>query len=209
MNTYNENESNRKQAMIPLIALFICFLAIAGVGVGYALNNSTIVIDDNTIDEQYYSIDYTNANGSSKTTVLDVGTGDIKVHTNVAVDENGRTFSASIDGTDTFQRTFFVKLNTDMGNDVPFTVDVSVAPADGSELADIINASACTFKLTDNSDVEVAKNEVVAGVYTVTLTIALNDYTFTDVTSQSELDAKLTALESETFSVTVTAIPTA
>jgi len=199
--------------MIPLIALFICFLALTTVGIGYALNNSTIVIDDNTTDEQYYSVDYINADGSSRTTVLDIGTGDIKVHTNIAVDKfsvkNGRTFSASIDGADTFQRTFFVKLNTDMGNDVPFTVDVSVAPADGSELANIINASACTFKLTDNSNVEVAKNEVVAGVYTVTLTIALNDYTFTDVTSQSELDAKLTALESETFSVTVTAIPIA
>lgn len=83
--------------MIPLIALFICFLAIAGVGIAYAYN-STIQIDDNPVNEQYFSLDYTNQSGTGIDTVIaiPVDTKDMTITTSVEVDGDSRTFTATI-----------------------------------------------------------------------------------------------------------------
>ena len=185
MNTYNEDESKRKQAMIPLIALFICFLAIAGVGVAYAYNSS-IQIDNNPVNEQYFTLDYIDKDGHASGTVIaiPVDTKDMTITTSVTVadtDDNPatpevRTFNATInkDVNANITRTFYVKLASDMDGQ-KFKITGTVDKSDT-----VINAifGDCTdaFKMYDKStDAEVDMNSVDANKeYKVILTIPIN-----------------------------------
>ena len=171
--------------MIPLIALFICFLAIAGVGVAYAFN-STIQIDKNPVNEQYFTLDYTNEGGNAIGTVIaiPVDTKDMTITTSVTVVDDGnpvtddRTFNATINKdvnpSANITRTFYVKLASDMGAGQKFVITGIVDKSDT-----VINAifGDCTdaFKMYDKStDAEVDMNSVGAGLYKVILTIPIN-----------------------------------
>lgn len=164
MNTYNENESNRKQAMIPLIALLICFLAITGVGVAYAYNHSTIQIDENPVNEQYFTLDYTNQSGNMIYSVLEIPTDskDMTVTTSIVANGvNPRTFNAVIneDGTDSFERVFYVKLASNMDAGQMFEITGTVT---GDTVTNAIFGD-CTFKFYKGTGFT---EEVTAGQFT-------------------------------------------
>lgn len=172
--------------MIPLIALFICFLAIVGVSVAYAYN-STIQIDDNPVDEQYFTLDYTNGTGTAIATVLPASAEDMTITTSVSVaDTDGdpateeRTFNAIINkvvapetNTAQFTREFYVKLASNMDADQEFAITGSVDKSDT-----VINAifGTCTFAMKGGNDFtqNVDMDSVVAGLYKVILTIPIN-----------------------------------
>lgn len=177
MNTYNEDESKRKQAMIPLIALFICFLAITCVGVAYAFN-STIQIDKNPVNEQYFTLDYTDKDGGAIADVLEIPTDskDMTITTSVKVDGDSRTFTATINENvnANITREFYVKLASDMDGQ-KFKITGTVDKSDT-----VINAifGDCTdaFKMYNKStDAEVDMGSVDANKeYKVILTIPIN-----------------------------------
>lgn len=213
--------------MIPLIALFICFLAIAGVGVAYAYN-STIQIDDNPVNEQYFTLDYTNETGTAIATVLQipVDTNDMTITTGVSVaDTDGnpateeRTFTAIINKNvnANITREFYVKLASDMGADQKFVITGSVDKSDT-----VINAifGTCTFAMKGGNDFtqDVNMASVDAGhVYKVILTISINsnvDVKTLDlanggnaIVDANTLATALSDLATHTFGVSMSAEP--
>lgn len=225
MNTYNEDESKRKQAMIPLIALFICFLAIAGVGVAYAYNSS-IQIDNNPVNEQYFTLDYIDKGGHTTYDVLEIPTDskDMTVTTHLVANGVTRTFTATInevaDGqsnTAKFERVFYVKLASNMGANQEFAIDGTVT---GDSVTDAIFGD-CTnaFKMYDSTDALVDMDHVTAnqdGVkYKVVLTVPINANVnvktipglagASAIADASTLATALADLDNHKFSVTLTA----
>lgn len=172
--------------MIPLIALFICFLAIASVGVVYAYN-STIQIDDNPVDEQYYTLDYTNGTGTAIDTVIAIpdGTKDMTITTSVKVDGDSRTFKAVInevaDGqsnTAQFTREFYVKLASDMNASQKFAITGEVKDNDDTVIRAIFGESTFKFYKGTGFTEEVIAGQFTASqdgvMYKVVLTVPIN-----------------------------------
>lgn len=208
--------------MIPLIALFICFLAIAGVSVAYAYNSSTIQIDDNPVNEQYYTLDYTDNSGGVIATVLPASADDMTITTSLVT--NGvRTFNAVIngDGTDSFTREFYVKLASNMA-DQNFAITGSVDKSDT-----VINAifGECTFNFYKGTGFteEVTAGQFTASqsgvMYKVVLTVPIKanvDVKSLDlanggnaIVDASTLATALGDLVNHKFSVTLNATPVA
>lgn len=211
--------------MIPLIALFICFLAIAGVGIAYAYN-STIQIDDNPVNEQYFTLDYTDGTGAKCDTVIAIpdDTKDMTITTSVKVDGDSRTFNAVInevaDGqpnTAKFERVFYVKLASNMDADQEFAITGTVT---GDTVTNAIFGT-CIFKMYDNTDTEVDMDTVVANqtdeVYKVVLTVPINANVnvktipglagASAIVDANTLATALADLDNHKFSVTLTATP--
>ena len=171
--------------MIPLIALFICFLAIIGVSVAYAYN-STIQIDDNPVDEQYFTLDYTNGTGTAIATVLPASAEDMTITTSVSVaDTDGdpateeRTFTATIQSGN-FERVFYVKLVSNMDVNQEFVITGSVEDNDDTVIGAIFGDCTNAFKMYDSTDTlvdmgHVTANQGATDVYKVVLTIPVNE----------------------------------
>lgn len=205
--------------MIPLIALFICFLAIAGVGIAYAYN-STIQIDDNPVNEQYFSLDYTNETGAMCDTVIEIpdGTKDMTITTSVEVDGDSRTFNATIQS-GSFERVFYVKLVSNMDADQEFAITGTVNK-DDTVINAIFGNCDNAFKMYDSTDTLVDMAHVTANqgttVYKVVLTIPVNEVNVKSIPglagasaikNASTLDTALADLDNHKFSVTLTATP--
>lgn len=176
--------------MIPLVALFICFLAIAGVGVAYAYN-STIQIDDNPVNEQYFTLDYTAKGGNWIATVLPADAEDMTITTSVTVEDNDndpdteeRTFNATInkvdnpeDNTAQFTRVFYVKLTSNMDADQEFVITGEVITNNDTVLDAIFGDCTNAFKMYDSTDTLVDMGHVTANhgtdVYKVVLTVPI------------------------------------
>lgn len=125
MDSYKEdNPEFKKQLLIPLVVLLLCTLALTALGFAY-MHASELDVEKNGLDGTYYEIDYTDSNGVAIEDTLKVI--DFSAYTHISVDTSnrGRTFDAYLNGT-TVERTFYVTLNTDMGDDVDFTVTATV-----------------------------------------------------------------------------------
>lgn len=72
MDTYKDEEFDKRKALAPLVALLIAVMCIAGVGVAYAYTalTSTQNIEDNTVDDQYILLK-SNVDGTMAVDVLD------------------------------------------------------------------------------------------------------------------------------------------
>ena len=222
--------------MIPLIALFICFLAILSVGVVYAYN-STIQIDDNPVDEQYFTLDYTDGTGTAIATVLPASADDMIITTSLSVaDTDGnpateeRTFNAIINkvvppetNTAQFTREFYVKLASDMDAGQKFAITGTVDKTSDS----VINAifGDCTFKFYKGTGFteEVTAGQFTASqsgvVYKVVLTVPINANVnvktipglagASAIVDASTLATALSDLANHTFSVSMSVEPVA
>lgn len=176
--------------MIPLIALFICFLAIAGVGIAYAYNSS-IQIDDNPVNEQYFTLDYTNDGGNWIATVLPADAEDMTITTSVSVVETDtdpdtpgeRTFNATINkvesGPNTAQltREFYVKLTSNMDGQ-KFKITGEVKDNDDTVIRAIFGESTFKFYKGTGFTEEVTAGQFTASqdgvMYKVVLTVPIN-----------------------------------
>lgn len=213
--------------MIPLIALFICFLAIAGVGIAYAYNSS-IQIDNNPVNEQYYTLDYTDGTGGAIYTVLEIpaDTKDMTITTHITANGvNPRTFNAILneviapaENTASFERVFYVKLASNMDADQEFAITGTVT---GDSVISAIFGT-CAFKMYDNTDTEVNMGHVTANqgatdVYKVVLTVPINANVnvktipglagASAIVDAGTLATALEDLDNHKFSVTLTATP--
>lgn len=155
--------------MIPLIALFICFLAILSVGVVYAYN-STIQIHDNPVNEQYFTLDYIDEGGHVTYEVLEIPTDskDMTITTGIVANGvNPRTFTATInevapaENTASFERVFYVKLASDMNASQKFAITGEVKDNDDTVIRAIFGES--TFKFYKGTGFT---EEVTAGQFT-------------------------------------------
>ena len=210
--------------MIPLIALFICFLAIAGVGVAYAFN-STIQIDKNPVNEQYFTLDYTDEDGDATYKVLEIPTNSKDMTITTGIVANGvvpRTFKAVIneDGTDSFTRTFHVKLASNMDVGQKFAITGEVKDNDDTVIRAIFGESTFKFYKGTGFTEEVLANQFTANqdgvVYKVVLTVPIKtnvDVTTTGldgadgIVNASTLATALEDLDNHKFSVKLTATP--
>lgn len=211
--------------MIPLIALFICFLAIAGVGIAYAFN-STIQIDDNPVNEQYFTLDYTNDSGGAIATVLPADAEDMTIITSVSVkDTDGnpateeRTFTATIQS-GSFERVFYVKLASDMNDSQKFAITGEVKDNNDTVIRAIFGESTFKFYKGTGFTEEVTAGQFTASelgvVYKVILTVNVNEVDVSTLTGLDGADeikdattlaTALADLDNHKFSVTLTATP--
>ena len=211
MDSYKEdNPEFKKQLLIPLVVLLLCTLALTALGFAY-MHASELDIEKNGLDGTYYEIDYTDSNGVAIEDTLD--TIDFSAYTHISVDTSngGRTFDAYLNGT-TVERTFYVTLNTDMGDDVDFTLTTTVDF--GTVLSQFMALDSVSYGSADRTAVN--NGDTVA----ITLTMSIADQydvkTITGITPSGsaieDRDDLVDALESictNTYTVNVTAEQTA
>lgn len=104
-----EKNAGRKKLLVPLVVLIMCSIALTGAA--YAYSASTVTVQNNTINGDYYSIDMYSSDAASTviTTPLAAGS-DFKVYTTKTV---GNDYIAKIDA-GTFTRTTWVKVSSDI-----------------------------------------------------------------------------------------------
>lgn len=211
MDSYKEdNPEFKKQLLIPLVVLLLCTLALTALGFAYS-HASELDIEKNGLDGTYYEIDYTDSNGVAIEDTLDVI--DFSAYTHISVDTSngGRTFDAYLNGT-TVERTFYVTLNTDMGDDVDFTLTATVDF--GTVLSQFMTLDSVSYGSADRTAVN--NGDTVAITLTMSITDQYDVKTITGITPSGnaieDRDDLVDALESictNTYTVNVTAEQTA
>lgn len=211
MDSYKEdNPEFRKQLLIPLAVLLLCAISLTAVGFAY-MHASELEIEKNGLDGNYYEIDYTDSSGVAIEDTLDVI--DFSAYTHISVDTSngGRTFDAYLNGT-TVERTFYVTLHTDMGDDVDFTLTATVDF--GTVLSQFMTLDSVSYGSADRTAVN--NGDTVAITLTMSVTDQYDVKTITGITPSGsaieDRDDLVDALESictNTYTVNVTAEQTA
>lgn len=211
MDSYKEdNPEFKKQLLIPLVVLLLCAISLTAVGFAY-MHASELEIEKNGLDGNYYEIDYTDSSGVAIEDTLDVI--DFSAYTHISVDTSngGRTFDAYLNGT-TVERTFYVTLHTDMGNDVDFTLTTTVDF--GTVLSQFMTLDSVSYGSADRTAVN--NGDTVAITLTMSITDQYDVKTITGITPSGsaieDRDDLVNALESictNTYTVNVTAEQTA
>ena len=211
MDYYKEdNPEFKKQLLIPLAVLLLCAISLTAVGFAY-MHASQLEIEKNGLDGNYYEIDYTDSNGVAIEDTLDVI--DFSAYTHISVDTSngGRTFDAYLNGT-TVERTFYVTLHTDMGDDVDFTLTATVDF--GTVLSQFMTLDSVSYGSADRTAVN--NGDTVAITLTMSITDQYDVKTITGITPSGsaieDRDDLVDALESicaNTYTVNVTAEQTA
>lgn len=204
-----DESSKKKLYLLPLLTLLICVISLTAVAFAY-YHASELEIEKNGLDGKYYEIDYTNSTGTQIETSLDVL--DFSAYTDITVDaETGtRTFDAYLNE-ETFERTFYVTLNTDMGDDREFTISAN------ADFGSIISQFVTLTNVAYSSDNTAVKNGDTIGItLTMSITADKDVKTITGITpsgdsinSISALADALDSICSNTYSVNVNAVPTA
>ena len=191
------NPSNKSKLSVALVVLM--FLAVSMVAVGFALN-STLTINDNEFEDKYYAIDYTNENGVAINDKISAV--EITAYTETTIDDtNGRPFHAYLNGA-TIDKTFYVSLRSN--DNVSFDVETVV------DLGDILSQFVtCTVEY--DSDTFNA-GEVVGVTLHLTIQADKDVSTITglqtvDIADIDALEDALTEICNETYTVTVNAEP--
>lgn len=195
----NTNPSNKSKLSVALVVLM--FLAVSLVAVGFAIN-STLTINDNEFEDKYYAIDYTNKNGVAINDKISAV--EITAYTETVIDEdetNGRTFHAYLNGA-TIDKTFYISLRSN--DSVTFNVNTEVNL--GAILSQFVTCSVeydsttfnagevvgVTLHLTIEADKDVSS---ITGIQTV------------DIANVDALESALTEICNETYTVTINAEP--
>lgn len=218
MDTYRETTIDKKRLLVPLIVLLMSTIALTGCAFAYA--QSYVNVEDNPIDGEYYTLDYTNNLGVAIDDKL-IGENDIAVYTEITVSDDPldsfariRDFKAYI-GAGSFTRTFYVTLHTDMGDSRTFDLSGTCDATEESVLSQFITATSFAYEY-DSAPVTTIKNGETVKV-TVTFTVArtlVNDMTGVSPVGDNLLDYTdlvdtIADICTHTFSVNVSAVPTA
>lgn len=191
------NPSNKSKLSVALVVLM--FLAVSMVAVGFALN-STLTINDNEFEDKYYAIDYTDENGVAINDKISAV--EITAYTETTIDDtNGRTFHAYLNGA-TINKTFYVSLRSN--DNVAFDVETVV------DLGDILSQFV-TYTVEYDSDTFNA-GEVVGVTLHLTIEADKDVSTITglqtvNIADIDALEDALTEICNETYTVTVNAEP--
>lgn len=211
MDSYKEdNPEFRKQLLIPLIVLLLCAVSLTALGFAY-MHASQLDVEKNEIDGTYYEIDYTDSSGVAIEDTLDVI--DFSAYTHISIDTStgGRTFDAYLNGT-TVERTFYVTLHTDMGDDVDFTLTATVDF--GTVLSQFMTLDSVSYGSADRTAVN--NGDTVAITLTMSITDQYDVKTITGITpsgnaieDRNDLADALESICANTYTVNVTAEQTA
>lgn len=191
------NPSNKSKLSVALVVLM--FLAVSMVAVGFAIN-STLTINDNEFEDKYYAIDYTNAEGVAINDKISAV--EITAYTETTIDDtNGRIFHAYLNGA-TIDKTFYVSLRSN--DNVAFDVETVV------DLGDILSQFV-TYTVEYDSDTFNA-GEVVGVTLHLTIQADKDVSTITglqtvNIANIDALEDALTEICNETYTVTVNAEP--
>lgn len=206
------NPSNKSKLSVALVVLM--FLAVSMVAVGFAIN-STLTINDNEFEDKYYAIDYTDEMGEVETVNLTLSPSELKVYTDIVMDNGARTFNAYIEGGDIVQEFYVRTYTNDRPNNTPVAFNLTFATDIGTTqyLSQIIDP-------TDNNSFNCSPVDGIEGLYKVTLTLHINGgddmniktisipgYNFSEFNDVTDLISVLDTICAETYTVTVNAEP--
>lgn len=208
------NPSNKSKLSVALVVLM--FLAVSMVAVGFAIK-STLTINDNEFEDKYYVIDVTDETGTVESDSFTLSPSELKVYTDIVLDDGVRTFNAYIEGGNIVQEFYVRTYTNDAPNGTPVSFDLTFATniETTQYLSQIVDVEHITFVPTPVNG--------IAGLQKVTLTLPLNaevvdgvkridikDITGIDFTNFNDVDDLIPVLNTicaETYSVTVNAEP--
>lgn len=201
----NTNPSNKSKLSVALVVLM--FLAVSMVAVGFAIK-STLTINDNEFEDKYYVIDVTDEMGNVEVASFKLSPSELKVYTDVVLDNGARTFNAYIEGGEIVQE-FYVRTYTNDAN-ATFNLTFETDIEDKQYLSQIVDIDNISFECSPVNGIE--------GLNKVTLTLPINGGDDMDIktisgidfTNFNDVDDLITVLDTicaETYTVTVNAEP--
>lgn len=214
--TYYDDRPVKRRTLALVALLALCMVSLTSVAYAYS---TTVTINNNPIDDNYYTIDYTNASGESIFVPLGVVADDEIVITTVSTvdaETGDKVVTAKINANDAITREFYVTLNADSDAEVNknFTLDVAV---DFDDIFDqFVELGTYTLKHANNS---VVNNDVKVGeTIKITLTLVVIEKSLSpsavtglpsvdNVDTADDLDAVKAILDDCVFGVTVSASP--
>lgn len=233
--TYYDKRPVQRRTLALVAVLALCMVSLTSVAYAYS---TTVSIEDNPIADHYYTIDYTNDQGTPCMVPLTMtpANDEIVITTVVGHTVSGnayteRTVTASIDA-NTFTRVFYVKFNADgdVDDEKKFTIDVTakVGEQDDAVLSKFITQTSFTCeKVVDGNATAVDKDKIVKdSLVKVTLTMNVahvEDVNTLELSAQvpatisadddetnlvARLNAVKTELATHTFDVVVSVQPT-
>ena len=207
------NPSNKSKLSVALVVLM--FLAVSMVAVGFAIK-STLTINDNEFENKYYVIDVTDEMGKVEDS-FKLSPSELKVYTDIVLDDGARTFNAYIEGGEIVQEFYVRTYTNDAPNGTPVSFNLTFATNINTTqyLSQIVDVEHITFVPTPVNG--------IAGLQKVTLTMPINaevvdgvkridikDITGIDFTNFNDVDDLIPVLNTicaETYTVTVNAEP--
>lgn len=215
MDSYKEAKdvSYKKQLIIPLVILVVSMITLSALGFAYS-HATELEVEKNSLDSEYYEIDYTNKDGVTINSKLDAVK--LSAYTQIAIDTSTtpptRTFDAHLHDA-VITKVFYVTIRSDMSADTVFTLNTTV------KLGDVLSQF-LTYDNTNQTDVVYDKTTIHAGdtvKVTIKLHIGNTDIkSITGITPSGDaiddvddLDSALDSICSNTYNIKVTAIPTA
>lgn len=203
------NPSNKSKLSVALVVLM--FLAVSMVAVGFAIK-STLTINDNEFEDKYYVIDVTDEMGNVEVASFKLSPSELKVYTDIVMDNGARTFNAYIEGGDIVQEFYVRTYTNDAPNGTPVSFNLTFATDIETKqyLSQIVDL--------DNISFECSPVDGIQGLNKVTLTLPINGgddmdiktITGIDFTNFNDVDDLITVLDTicaETYTVTVNAEP--
>lgn len=182
------------------------------VAVGFAIK-STLTINDNEFEDKYYVIDVTDEMGNDvEVASFKLSPSELKVYTDIVMDNGARTFNAYIEGGDIVQEFYVRTYTNDAPNGTPVSFNLTFATDIETKqyLSQIVDL--------DNISFECSPVDGIQGLNKVTLTLPINGgddmdiktisgIDFTNFNDVDDLTSVLDTICAETYSVTVTATP--
>lgn len=213
MDQYNLYTSDHKKALlVPVIVLLLFMTAFTGMAYAY----SNVIVNENTLAGEYYQLDYTNDVGTPIDTVIGLNANkDFTAYTVTTIDEDGRDFKAYIEQ-GSFTRSFYVTMHTDMGDSQQFTL-VTQCPSESVLSQFITDVSiVCYDKTSGEAVTNIINGQIVRIVMTFEIgeTVCMNDITGitpngSDIEDTATLESALDDICTHTYSITVSATPSA
>jgi len=209
MDSYKEAKdvSYKKQLIVPLVILVISMITLSALGFAYS-HATELEIEKNSLDSEYYEIDYTDKDGVTFNGKLDAVK--LSAYTQIAIDTSTtpptRTFDAHLRDA-VITKDFYVTIRSDMSANTVFTLNTTV------ELGDVLGKFITYDVAYDKATIHAGDTVKV----TITLHIGNTDIkTIKGITPSGnaiddvgDLDSALDSICSNTYNIKVTATPTA
>ena len=197
-----EKNAGRKKLLVPLVVLIMCGVALTGAA--YAYSASTVTVQNNPINGDYYSIDMYSSDAASTVITAPLAAGsDFKVYTTKTV---GSSYVAKIDA-GTFTRTTWVKVSSDIaGSKYTLTAAVDMIAKTAGINANVTFTSVAMTNLDGDTPVEAGVTQVDVGdiiEVVVTFSVAANNNAG-EYASVSALDTAVNGYNAK-FNLTVNA----
>lgn len=201
-----DSVERKKLLLVPLLVLLICTVALVGCAYAYA---TEVQIGNNTVDPDYYTIDYVNSSGDSIAVPIEVDGDTLALYSHLTVDADAddslatKTLVVTTDSTQKVKMSFYVKVDTDSAK--TFTIDVTTDVADVDVLSDLLTMDAFT-PISNVAGGTVQKIDVWFSVKNVA---DLDAIVTTDIETLEDIPDAVAEISGKAITFTVTATPSA